>query len=181
MKFHVRDPSKTNDPAIEKVLTALNLAAYRNVLRNLMNDARFTLRIKREDKVIVAAYHLLKLYGFPLVISDLLKFTTMTKYRLLKVHRDTFEYVNSTREYLLGIYERVEAFLAGLGLQHSGRPEIFFRLADTHKSADPKALCLAYFLESNKLSNLVLREHEDVNLVQIVHIRRKIRGLCCEK
>jgi len=175
MKFVVRNPDKINDTAITQVLTALNLTSYKSVVRDLLRTTKFKSRMKKEDKAIVVLYHLLKASGFPIVVSDILRFTSMTKYRLLKIHRDTFEYTKRSREYMMGIFERAACFLDKRGIRHTGTPDEFFKLSETYRCCDPKSLCLAYFLELSKVSNVILRGHDEYDIYQIDNIRRKLK------
>lgn len=176
MKFIVKSPERINDAAITKILTALGLSKYKGVVRNLLLTTKFKSRMKKEDRVIVVAYHLLRLSGFPIVISDVLKFTSMSKYELLRAHRDTFAYVERSREYLRGVFERVDDFLHKKDFEHTGSLDGFCRLAEMHRCSDPKALCLAYFLELNKASTLILKGHDEYNIVQVDNIRRKLKS-----
>ncbi|ELA41416.1 uncharacterized protein VICG_01521 [Vittaforma corneae ATCC 50505] len=175
MKFSIQDPMKVNDAAIMKILTPLNLKGYNSSLKNLLLTTTFKYRLKKEDKVIVALYHILKQVEFPIVISDLLKYSNLSKHKLLKIYRDTFEYVDRSRDYLRGIYERVKNFLVKRKIDHSGSFEIFYKLSDIHKCSDPKTLCLAYFLKVNKISSFIVKDIDEYDIYQVQNIRRKLK------
>lgn len=175
MKHVFYNPEKINDSAINKILTPLNLTKYKSFVRNMLLDAKFNFRLKKEDKVIVTVYHLLKTLEFPIVIGDLFKFTSTSKYRLLKAHRDTFGYTGVGDEYLKGIFDRTSDLMRKRGLDAHASLEEFIILADKHRCADLKALCLSYFLESNNFSNMLFKDYDGCTVYQLENIRRKLK------
>lgn len=175
MKYVVKNPMKVNDESIKKILIPLGLECYTNSVRDLLSTIKFNCRIKREDKVIVTIYHILKNNQFPIALIDLLKFSSMTKWKLLKVHRDVFGFISQSDEYLFGIFNRIMNFLDKNSHPNTGSFETYRNLHKMHINSDPKSLCMAYFLENNRLSTLIIKNNDEYDFYQVENIRKKLR------
>lgn len=146
-KYTVKNQFKHFNTAIQKILTPLNLESYKPRMIELLNTTKFTSRLSKEDKVLVALYHLLLQDGFPITVSDILLYTKMSKYRLLKAYRDTFEYNRLSVAYLRAIYYREFSFVTGLGIPTSFSFEDFAEYMNHHTSASPADLCVACMIK----------------------------------
>ena len=93
MKYLYKDPSKQFISKIKKILVPLNLESYINPVNELILKTHFKGRLKAEDKIILSLLYLLKMNSFPMSLDDLLKYSTTNKYRLLKIYRNTFEFI----------------------------------------------------------------------------------------
>lgn len=177
MKYLVKNLMKVNDEAIKKILVPLGLECYVTSVRDILNTTKFNCRLKKEDKVIVATYHILKSNQFPISLIDLLKFSSMSKWKLLKAHRDTFGFISQSSEYLFGIFNRVKSFLEKKNHPSIGSLEEYSNLHKVHINSDPKALCMSYFLEHNSLSTSIIKSSDEYDFYQIDNIRKKLRKI----
>lgn len=176
MKHQVKDITKINDSAIRRILIPLNLQCHMNTLRQLLHTIEFKYKLKPEDKAIVAIYHILKSTEFPIATCDLLKYTNMSKFRMLKIHRDTFGYTHKSTGYLSNIYERAMAFFKDKGIEITGSFGRFCELAEDFRCSDPKSLCLAYLIDHNKIPNKMTEQIEELRAYQVKHIRRRFKA-----
>lgn len=174
-KYTVKNQLEINDYAIKKVIVPLQLECHTSAVKDLLLKTKFKLKVKKEDKVIVALYHILKTTGFPITYTDLLKYTSMSKSRLLKVHRDVFGFVERCPEYLHGIFERMKKLLEKNKLSSNGSFEYFRQLAEKNKSSDPECLCLAYLFEINSIKTGVIKDFYPDLFFKVQNVRRKIK------
>lgn len=146
MKYTVKNQFKNYDASLIKILTALQLLNYKPMLKELLNSLTFKTRLSKEDKIIVVLYHVLQQEGFPITIADLLKYSNMDKYKLLKAHRDTFGFVSTPQSYLEAIYMRFSAFIKSYGINSNLSFSSFLKYKKFYVSASPNELCIACFL-----------------------------------
>jgi hypothetical protein len=175
MKYSFIDPLKVYDNAIMKILISLNLKSHLSSVKTLLLATKFRHKINNEDKAIVGIYHILKSEGFPIVMDDLTKYSRLSKYRLLKIHRDTFKFVGKSQEYLEGVFDRTKALFEKFKKCIFGNFNRFCKYSEEHKSTDPKSLCIAYFLEVNNIPTVELKKIGNFNIHQIRNIRAKIK------
>lgn len=145
-RYAVKNQFKHYDCVIDKILAALRLECYKPMLKMLLNTNVFKIRLSMMDRAIVALYHLLKLNDFPITVADLLQYTPMSKFRLLRAHRDSFEYEEPSNAYLRAIYDREAAQLEEMGIQSHGSFEDFLRYKTRNISADAADVCDACLL-----------------------------------
>lgn len=176
MRYAIKDQEKSMEKAALKILLPLRLESYKTQVQKILREKIFKTRLKPEDKVIVVLYHLLKEDSFPISLSDLLSYTTLTKYKVLKAHRDAFGFQKITNEYLRGIFDRTVSFLSKFDIKVSCKFEKFLFFTRTFVSSDPKALCLALLLEYTESGYQKIKDTTEYNIQQIRNIRRKIRN-----
>lgn len=175
MKYIIKDSNKLLEKKIDKILIPLELISYKEQIKELFHIKVFKSRLKSEDKIIVIIYHLLKQNSFPISLSDLLPYTSLSKYKILKAHRDTFEFKKPTTEYLKGIYDRNVAFLKKYGVQSKCDLKRYLYFCEIFITVDPKALCLALLLECADGEIRKIKDTAEYNANQIKNIKRKIR------
>lgn len=176
-KFTLRDPTKLNEQSIKKILVPLNLERYTNIVKELLSTVKFSYKLSKEDKIVVIMYNVLKSNAFPISTTDLLKYSSMTKARLLKAHRDTFGFVESSREYLLGVFERTKSLLEVKSTEVTGSFNKFLELLDSNKNTDPHVLAIAYFFEENGIKDSILKDQEENLYYKVQNTRRKLKRL----
>lgn len=177
MRYLSRDPAKQNLSKIKKILIPLNLESYLHPVNDLILKTNFKGRLKIEDKIILSLLYLLKMNSFPLSLQDLLKFTTTGKYRLMKIYRNTFEFIEKSNAYFRGIYERTIDTLSKIGIRATEEDyNAFLSLIDKFKSTSPRLLCLAYFYEKYKIPVIkAVRQSDEFKYTQIQYVRKKIQ------
>ncbi|KAM0680841.1 hypothetical protein GINT2_001115 [Glugoides intestinalis] len=176
-KFTLKDPMKINEQSIKKILVPLNLERYSSVVKELLHTVKFTYKLSKEDKILIIIFNILKSNGFPISTRDLLKYSSMTKARLLKAHRDTFGFSEPSKEYLLGVYERTKSFLESKSTPVTGSFGKFIELVEINKNTDPHILAIAYFFEKNGVKDSILKSHEENLYYKVQNTRRKLKKL----
>ena len=148
-RYSVKSQFLGFEQAIKKILVPLQLESLRLPLIELLNTVSFKFKLSKEDKVAVGLYHLLISDGFPITASDILAYTRLDKYRLLKIHRDSFARESRTADYLRAIFDRSAAFIGQHGIEAALSFEDFLDTRNTFASADPSDLCLACMFSSS--------------------------------
>lgn len=185
-KYSIKNTEKELQKVIDKILIPLNLQNYNLQIKNLLKTTKFKYKLKPEDKVVVILYNTLKSDSFPICVDDLLRFTSMKKHKLLKVHRDTFKYETRSEEYLRSIFNRAVNVMGNKNeriINDSINEDLFseFKIIQSaFKETDPQFLCFAILFECldfTKKGNETV-DKIDLNLKKIGYIRRKIRSKC---
>lgn len=177
LKYCLDNNKSIIEKAINNLLIPLGIQSYKSQIESLLSCTTFTLRLKLEDKIIVILYHLLKQHAFPIALPDLLKYTSLSKYRILKAHRDTFKYERNNDEYLLGIFERTVSFIEKYDINITSNFGEYLVYQRKFISSEPKSFCLAFLLEKNKIKMSKLKNIEEYNIFQINFIRAKLKKL----
>lgn len=175
LRYSVEDKIKMYDRCALKIMVPLGLGGYKQQVTSLLTELKFGSRLKTEDKIIVILYHLLKLHSFPISLADLLIYTGLTKYQVLKEHRDLFSFQEASEEYLKGIYERTISFLLKINCTASCDFDSYCVLQRKFLTAEPKAFCLAYILEVSHQPSRIINNSQDYKIQQIKNMRRKIK------
>lgn len=128
------------------ILAAFNLECYASQITALLGTVRFTVRLSGEDKVAVLLYHLCIRDGFPITLTDILRYTKTNKFRFLKAHRDAFSYCRPSEAYLRAIFNREMHEAEACGIATSVTFERFAELAGVFVAANASDLCLAAIL-----------------------------------
>lgn len=176
-KYSVKNQFKNYDAYISKILVPLRLENYREPIKKIIQNKKFNVRLSFENKIIVTLYHLLKQDDFPITIHDLLVYTNMPRSKILKAHRDSFEYKITSDNYLYGIYERSVDLLRRQGFTSTVPFEMFKEYYEQNTTCDPKALCVVCILENSNLPYALtdLKIGSQSFVERIKNIRKKIR------
>lgn len=174
MKYSITDPFKSFDAAIEKILVPLGLECYRAQVKSVVGEKSFKTRLSKEDKVIVTLLHVLRQHSFPILLPDLLKYTSATRSKILKAHRDAFGFQPRSEDYLKRTYERTKAYLSRMQIKTECTFEEYAECQKIHATSEPGALCLAFFLEHACVPQSSIQNSE-YSINQIKSIRRKLR------
>lgn len=178
LKYSFKDPLKQYLSKIKKILLPLNLESYVHPVNNLLLKTEFKGRLSTEDKIILALLNISKMNSFPISIQDLMKYSNTSKYRLLKIYRDTFEFVEKSECYFQGIFERTMNSLKKNGIAiGDGVFEELFLLRDKFKSTNPKLLCIAYFYEKYNISSSKIKNIDEFKYAQVQYVRKKMRNI----
>lgn len=177
MKYSVKDPMKEHLSTIRRILIPLSLEGYLYQIRDLLLITSFTGRLKTEDKIILLILHFLKINSFPIALQDLLKYTNISKYRLLKIYRDTFSYTKNSPEYFHGIFDRTAEMLKKKGMGIAGNKEEYLSILENFKSTDPKLLCMAYLYEKNKIPLSKAISWDEYTYSQLQYVRKKLKQI----
>lgn len=175
MRYSITDSSRSFDAAIEKILVPLGLECYKAQVRSVLREKKFKSRLSKEDKIIVTLFHILKQYSFPILLPDLLKYSSISKFKILKAHRDAFGFQQCSEEYLRRTYERTLEFLRKLGIQAVCAFEKYVECQKSHITSEPGAFCLAFVLEYASVPQHQIQTTTEYNLNQIKNIRRKLK------
>lgn len=175
MRYSIADTSRSFDAAIGKILVPLGLECYKTQIKSILGEKKFKSRLNKEDKIIVTLLHILKQHSFPILLSDLLKYSSISKSKILKAHRDTFGFLQRSEDYLRRTYERTLDFLGKLGVQAACTFEEYAESQKNHITSEPGAFCLAFVLEHACVPQRLIRTTTEYNLNQIKSIRRKLK------
>lgn len=171
-KHVVKNQFRKYDSVIMKILVPLQLESYKSQLIQRLNITKFKMKLSNEDKVIVSLYHILKFDGFPIILSDLLKFTKLTKSRFLKICRANFSYIPN-KSYFKAIYDRTLSIISSYGITTTLEFHEYLKYRELNTSTEPYPLCFALMI--CKTLNPV--KFRDLKL-QPISFREKIRKLC---
>jgi hypothetical protein len=125
------------------------------------------------DKILLSFYHLLKAEGFPISLFDLLKYTRITKFRFLKLYRNTFHYAEKTNEYYRAIYERC---IKMAGNTADMNFPYYLRHARMNICSDPRELCIACIIKHSD-GSIRLKDIPDLENEERCRIRKTLGKL----
>ena len=140
--------------AIKKIVELLNIKCFYQEIKYLVLQTKFNYKLNQIDKVIICTYHILKASDYPIIVSDFKPYTSLKKSKLLKIYRDSFQYVEKLNSYLFKIFERAMAFLKDLNIDSNLCESEFYKYTRLFHNANPYDICIVAALnKSNHFEN----------------------------
>lgn len=181
LKYTIKNKDSVLDKCIFKILLSLSLCSFKQQVRGLIDVTNFKYRLKMEDKILLILYHILKTQSFPIALNDLLKYSSLNKYKFLKIFRNSFKYVMYDENYLSGIFERTMQYVAFINDEYdlkmyiNGTLDEFCKIQKILIRSDPRKLCLAYLLQNVKNVRVITKLADDCSSAAFNYMKRQIK------
>ncbi|ORD93139.1 hypothetical protein ECANGB1_1012 [Enterospora canceri] len=156
------------------MLRNFNMVMLEESVLNTVRGMKFKARLSANDRILLILYDKCKMENIPLLIDDILKYSNLKKEKLLRIHRDEFEYKKKETSLLMSSFNRAADYATNnynmkVGIQF----EEAFGKKDQFVNTNFYKLCLVMILAEERNKSKAMKEY----LRQNRHIVSKLNKL----